>query len=349
VTFAADGNNDSYGGQVDDIRLCRLYCSDTLSDNFMSQWETNPTLFYDTFESPTYWSSTIPIVAALNTTYGTSSNSTSGWPNETQKGWAVAGTNSADVIKSSTLNSPSTYSVELDTGSIAAGTNKLLARTFLLVPGYYQLDYRYISNAAFSTLSNTTVYCGATPTAANRATVTSTATGTWTSRLNGSTSSNRQRNTNYLGVFMSHTQLISVPIVNSTLNATTSYSNPNGTTTTTPTNDPKAINLSAYDSTQDNPLIDICGYSKSWTNRTGYFLITKPNYYQLTIAALGQNDGLGGNIDNVKLTALGSPYMSSPPSGAVTIPVPGTQPDTVVSMAGYTIVANPLTPPAALQ
>jgi hypothetical protein len=33
----------------------------------------------------------------------------------------------------------------------------------------------------------------------------------------------------------------------------------------------------------------------------------------------------------------------------VTIPVPGAQPDTVVSMSGYTIVANPLTPPAALQ
>jgi len=64
----------------------------------------------------------------------------------------------------------------------------------------------------------------------------------------------------------------------------------------------------------------------------------------LTLAALGTSDSYGGIVDDVKITALGSPYMSSPPSGAVTIPVPSPQPGSTIAYTGFTITADPLAP-----
>jgi hypothetical protein len=58
---------------------------------------------------------------------------------------------------------------------------------------------------------------------------------------------------------------------------------------------------------------------------------------------------MGGAIDDVKLTALGSLYMSSPPSGAVLIPVASPQNGATTSFTGFSIISDPLTPPAAMQ
>jgi hypothetical protein len=64
---------------------------------------------------------------------------------------------------------------------------------------------------------------------------------------------------------------------------------------------------------------------------------------------MGAVDKMGGAIDDVKLTALGSLYMSSPPSSYVTIPVPSPQPGSSTTYTGFFIIADPLTPPAAQQ
>ena len=72
--------------------------------------------------------------------------------------------------------------------------------------------------------------------------------------------------------------------------------------------------------------------------------IEKPALYWLTFASLGTIDSQGGIVDDVKITALGSPYMSSPPSGAVTIPVPSPQPASSINYTGFSITANPLAP-----
>jgi hypothetical protein len=133
------------------------------------------------------------------------------------------------------------------------------------------------------------------------------------------------------------------------LGSQTSYNNPDGTVTTTPKVSPYAVTLSNYTTSGINPLIDICGYASTWQTRTTYVTITKPAYYWLTFAALGSADQVGGSIDDVKLTALGSLYMSSPPSNAVTIPVPSPQPGSSTTYTGFYIIADPLTPPAALQ
>jgi hypothetical protein len=155
--------------------------------------------------------------------------------------------------------------------------------------------------------------------------------------------------TNAVGVFMSHAQLASTPNSGNNLGTATKYTNPdpnnpNGSTPAAPTIPPNYISLSSYNASQVNPLIDFCGYAKAPQTRTAYIFIAKPAYYWLTLAALGTADGFGGQIDDVKITAVGSPYMSSPPSSAVTIPVPSPQPSTSLYFNGFSIAADPLAP-----
>jgi hypothetical protein len=122
---------------------------------------------------------------------------------------------------------------------------------------------------------------------------------------------------------MSYAQMASTPNTGNALGSTTSYTNPDGTTSTTPTVPPNAISLTSYNSSQVNPLLDICALS-----------------------ALGTSDAFGGQIDDVKMTALTSPYYSTYASSAVTIPIPSPQPSSQVSYSGFYIIADPLAPPA---
>jgi hypothetical protein len=228
-------------------------------------------------------------------------------------------------------------SLQLD--DISTG-NAAISRAFLLDPGYYQLSYDYVSDTIFSSLKGN--YCGATPSAANMSALSGTAAASTASYRGGSGPGVATAlNTNTIGVFMSHAQMASTPIGGGALGSTTQFLNPDGTTSTTPTVSPSAISLTSYNAAQPNPLLDICGYAPSWTTRTRAIKILKPAYYWLTIAALGASDGQGGAIDNVKLTALGSPVMLNPPSSYVTIPVPGPQPGSTVGFNGFSIIDNP--------
>jgi hypothetical protein len=109
---------------------------------------------------------------------------------------------------------------------------------------------------------------------------------------------------------------------------------------------PNGISLTNYNPSQVNPLLDICGYAATAQTRTAYVYIQKPAYYWLTLAALGTADAYGGQIDDVKITALTSPYYSTYSSSAVTIPVPSPQPSSEVSYSGFYVIADPLEPPA---
>ena len=71
--------------------------------------------------------------------------------------------------------------------------------------------------------------------------------------------------------------------------------------------------------------------------------IPKPAYYSLTLAALGTTDLYGGYVDDVKITSIDSPYMSSPPA-AITIPVPDPQPGASVYYTGFSSSADRLAP-----
>jgi hypothetical protein len=213
----------------------------------------------------------------------------------------------------------------------------LIARPFLLDPGYYQVSYDYVSEELLSGVGGP--YCGTTPSAAgmNQASYPTPAA---TDRVLNVSNGNLSGDTNAVGVFMAHPGLVSVPNVSTTLGATTSYTNPDGTTTTTPTASPVSISLTNYDSTQNNPLLDICGYASTSQARSRYVLIQEPALYWLVLASLGAADGFGGQIDDVKITALGSPYMASAPASYVTIPVPNTQPGATISYTGFSITAD---------
>ena len=129
------------------------------------------------------------------------------------------------------------------------------------------------------------------------------------------------------------------------VNSQTSFTNPNGTTSTTPTVAPNGVSLTSYNASQPNPLIDICGYAPSWQARTAYVKIQKPAYYWLTMSALGTADGFGGAVDDIKVTALGSLYMSSPPSSPVDHPGAGPAAERTGQLHG--ILCGGRSPPAA--
>jgi hypothetical protein len=217
----------------------------------------------------------------------------------------------------------------------------LISRPFLLVPGFYNLTYDYVSQGTFPTL--TTKYCGATPSLANMTALSGNSTGTG---RNTTIAMSGALNTNTVAAFMSSAQLVSTPISNATLNATTSFTNPD--TTYVPID---TINLTNYTASATSGLLDICGYSAGWITRSANFEIPKTAYYWLSFSTemAGAASYGGAEIDDVRLTALGSPSMSSPPSAAMTVPVASPQTSSHTTFNGFSIVSDPLTFPAPEQ
>lgn len=353
LSFAADGTNDALGGAIADIRVCQGSCATTLRDNFPPSWTTSTNLFEDTFESPRYSYSTTGSNAYFNnsasnniySSQGTSGGS-DGWPNLGANGWAAAPSNQTDYVMKSPIQG--SQAIELNNGS-GSTARKLISRPFFLVPGYYQVTYDYISDGQFSPLPTALngVACGATPSDAGVASLSGAASSA--SRPTGK-SATVDLTSNIVGVFMSHGAMASTPIVSGSVTSSAKYANPDGTTSTTPTVPPNGISLSNYVSSQVNPLLDICGYAAAWQARSANIRITKPGYYWLTASSLGvTTEKYGGAIDDVKLTALGSPYLSSPPSSYVAIPTPGPSPGSYTTNTGYEFVNDPLVPPAPAQ
>ncbi len=330
LSFAADGTNDSYGGQLDNILLCRVTCPGTVQDNYTTAWAPSTVLFEDTFESPTYSGSPYNTSGNVNYSYGASN-----YENQNGNGWANAPTNQLPYR---------TYGCPQGHQCIEIGwpNNSLVSKPFLLVPGYYQIAYNYVSLINFANLG-TSVFCGATPAAANISTL-SAVTSVGFSPTDGNYVVGITKNdTNTIGLFMSHAQVASTPNRGNSMGSTTSYTNPNGSTSNTPTVAPNAISLTSYSPSATSPLLDICGYATTSQARTVTVFIQKSAYYWMTFSALATNDQYGGFIDDVKITSIGSPYMSSPPS-AVTIPVPSPQPSTTINYTGFSITADPLAP-----
>ena len=339
LSFAADGASDSYGGSIDYVRLCQGTCPGALQDNYPSAWLSannggvNKVLFEDTFDSPVYSG---PFNNGGNIDYsdGTSGSASAGWPTLAASGWGMGPSNNIPYWNVGCPQGLQCVELGWNGGSF-------VSRPFLLDPGYYQVNYDYISEITFPSLNS--VYCGATPAAANIASLQAQNGYGNIHYFNVQTGAVTNYATNTVGVFMSHAQLASTPNLTSTSGATTTYTNPNGSTSTTATVPPSGISLTSYNASQVNPLLDICGYAASPQTRTAYVLIQKPAYYWLTLGALS-GAGYGGFIDDVKLTALGSPYMASPPANAITIPVPSPAANGTASFAGFSTVADPLTP-----
>jgi Flp pilus assembly protein TadG len=345
LTFAADGQNDSFGGQIDNIRFCQGTCPGTPQDNFPSPWlaantgGANKLLFDDTFDTPVYSGTGFNNSGNMFYSDGSSGSASSGWPGLAASGWRMGPTNNIPYWNVACPQGLQCVELGWTGGSF-------ISRPFLLDPGYYQVDYDYLSEITFAPLNS--VYCGATPAVANIPSLLAQNGYGNIHYFNVQTGAVTNYATNTVGVFMSHAQLASTPNLTSAFGATTTYTNPDGTTSTTATVPLSGISLTNYNASQVNPLLDICGYAASPQARTAYILIQKPAYYWLTLGALS-GAGYGGFIDDVRLTALGSPYMASPPANAITIPVPSPSAGGAVSYSSFEIVADPLAPPAAAQ
>jgi hypothetical protein len=361
LSLAADGKNDSFGGQVDNIRLCPDTCPGTPQDNFPSAWlaannfGVDKVLFEDTFDSPFYGDDTglgANVDGNLNNSTGTSGSLTSGWPSQSASGWATAPHN--QMIYTLTGAAQGTQYAWMANGAL--GENIVTGRPFLLVPGFYNLAYRYASETIFPSLSK--VYCGATPSAAGLSALSGNGTGY--ARVETTRTASGTLNANTLAAFIASGQLVSTPNGGGSLGSTTSYTNPDTVTADTPpvtatsytaTVPPDSISLTSYTASSTTGLLDICGYSSAWTARSIDFEITKTGLYWLFFSGrmAGSANWWGGAVDDVRLTALGSPAMTSAPSTYVTVPAAGPQPASTLSQTGYLIVADPLTFPAPTQ
>ena len=373
LSFAADGANDSYGGQIDDFRLCPETCTGSPLDNFPAAWVPasggSTLLFEDSFQS-------VQLPISNSSTYYTTTNyafdasalsqNNQGWPTQLATGWASAPNNQMTFVTQGGSSGTGQY-IELDSctySSLPCATgDRSISRGFYLDPGYYQISYYYMAMANFSDVPINYAYYPQLTTFTSWPAY-GVDGNTTTIRYHSATTKNLNYLTNVLEVFMGSSLSVSTPIIASSSSSavTTSYNNPDGTTSTTPSYAPDAINTTTYNYSQVNPLLDTIAFVPNfgWLQRTINIKILKPGSYWLTFSANNQSaaDGYGPGLDDIKVSALGSPYMSNPPTNVapiplVPIPVPAPQPDTIYNnsgaFSGFYIIADPMTPPAADQ
>jgi len=407
LSFAADGHNDSFGGQIDDIRFCQGTCVGTVQDNFLSAsynpyypgGSVNPTtstalpdwlnpngankgLFTDTFESPTRTITNArynwDVNDNLYNSTGTSGTSASGWPSVAASGWAVNPINELTYLLSPDYNIQNytqlgSQYIDLFgqyTYSGVGGYSRLISRPFLLVPGFYNLSYQYMSNFVFTGFNGP--YClswtgTAGPTAASLNAINYYNTSSngqlqpGTFFVNSSNSSSKPAAMNTLGAFMANGQLSSTPVISTAVSSV--YTNPDTnlsdippvtSTSATPYYPPDGISSGSYTASTTSALLDICTFSAAPTTRSVNFKIQKTGYYWLTFStqiAYPTSTNAGGAMDNVVLTALGSLAMTSPPANYVPVPVGTPQPGAASYAAdrSFYIIADPPTYPAAMQ
>ena len=375
LSFAADGHNDSYGGQLDNIRLCVQQCGTTLQDDFPGNWTTSTLLFEDSFDTPTYSAPSAPYMAytgnlansAGTTVSSCAASAPPGWPCQPATGWATAPYNQVDFYTKGASQGGQYIAIDGNkNGTSETTTNRLISRPFLLDPGYYKVTYNYIANVDFAGLDTPSViYCYTAP-GSGSIYLSSYGNNPGTPRY-ASSKISTDYTTSIVGVFMSHGQLVSTPNIGSSsslasapwavfddtsytapaLNAATSYTNPDRSVTSKPTAAPDAVSWPTYDATANNPVIDTCGYAPNYAPqaRAVSVKITKVGVYWLTFSTNGGiADGYGGGIDDVKLTANGSP-SNAPTGSIVTIPTPAPTPGSTYTnnsaFTGFSIVADP--------
>jgi Flp pilus assembly protein TadG len=343
LSFAADGQNDSYAADIDAIQVCVTSCSGSVSDNFPGAWTTTPLLYEDSFETIGASGSSVDTGQTLDADYGLSH---AGWPSQASLGWATGPYDQAGIVRVAAMTDGGSQSLEFDSAKSGSQTTsrRSISRYFYLVPGYYSITYNYVSGVKFTGVSGTN--CTYTPSTSSALSSYSSTTATAGKNQITGSSSSWPKDTNAVAVFMSHSLQVSYPVGGGALNSTTSYYNPDGSTSTTPTVAPDSVSTSSYNTSQLNPVLDYCNYASAWTTRTTYVQITKPGQYWLTIGAVGASasqDKVGGIIDDVQVSAVASLY-GTPPAFYATVPTPSVANGATISFTGFSIVGDPLTP-----
>jgi hypothetical protein len=328
LAFQAEGESDAAGGVLSGIRFCKNTCAGTPQENF--PWTANQELFRDDFTNIT-----IPLV---NTTLATSplpsgsyvwwtngtldrSGSNTGWQN-LPTGWATAPFNQMDFINA--IAGPSGgISVEVD----ATSGNRTMSRRFILTPGYYRIEWAYASRMTFADMG-LEIVCGSSANATTKLAGTGSATRSpllLTGIINTTTLYTRPRNTNTVSVYLDSNRLISHPTHGPEFYAPSTYKNPDGGAATLPQ--------------LPQQMIDTCGYSYNWQQRSVNVKISKTDFYWLTFRGEGASDSEGGQLANFRMYAVGG-LSGSAPANVVSIPFAGVQPGGINIKPQFQFVGN---------
>ncbi|MDE2365053.1 MAG: pilus assembly protein [Hyphomicrobiales bacterium] len=325
LTFTALGANDTYGGNIDNIRLCPNTCPGKVQENF--PWAANTTLFTENFTG--YGSAG----SITNCNISTNSGSTPGW-SSADKGWAVYPLNDSECWNGYGANGGG----EIEMGAWNSPYNRTVSRRLLLDPGYYQVSYAIKNRLNFNDV-NTSVYCGGTDAASQASWLSQRKIGgskvaylntslpaAYGAMQNASGMNGFSENLNWTDVFVDADRLFSHPVSGASLNSASSYANPDGTTSNLLTKLPSTV-------------IDSCAYASTQTTRTVNIKIDKPGYYWLTFQAKSPDgSSYGGHVSGISVTALGGPSMTAPTS-FVSIPAPAPAAGSTISFSGFNVAS----------
>ncbi len=201
--------------------------------------------------------------------------------------------------------------------------------------GYFQVEYDYASRLS-NVPSLTSVKCGATPAAADYATLSANNYSGqdlyWSYDNGGPVGSFTQPgNLGQMGVYIDADRLVSHPEPVTTpqiLGTPSSYRNYDGTTS----------NLAAK---LPQNMVDSCIYAPTWTRRYVKFKIEKPGYYWITYRGEGPDPSQGANLAAICLYALGGPSWVPPSYWTIfTVPTAGLKVGTRIVLNGIEIKAQ---------
>ncbi|MDB5569884.1 MAG: hypothetical protein JWN93_1067 [Hyphomicrobiales bacterium] len=324
LAFQAEGVSDRHGGLLTNIRLCRNACAGSALENF--PWTANQLLFKDDFTGNSFPALRAPEAPADSVAgrYGTWNNGTldnsgenTGWP-RLPTGWTTAPFNQMDFDVS--IPGPLGGSgLDID----ATMGNRAISRRFMLVPGYYRVQWSYASRMAFDEFGQD-VLCGFPVSNSVSGRLAGQGMGNANPLLMPYADAGRRpinRDTNVVSVYMDADRLVSHPTHGPEFYAPVTYKNPDDSSATLPQ--------------LPQQQLDHCGYAANWQTRSINVKIIKPGLYWLTFRGEGESDNVGGQLANFRMYGVGSLQMASPPSNPVTIATAGPAVGATIMMSGF--------------
>jgi len=305
LTFQGEGNQDNFGANIDNIRLCSNTCPGTVQENF--PWAAGTTLMNEQFSSgwwpyapglppSSYWT-----WCTLDTTNATHA----GWTLLPGTGWATGPLDDSECISSAQGGS------ELEMGAWYGPYNRTIMRKLLLDPGYYEIDYAFINRATNQWDAGPD--CGQT-----------------LAQTKYSLLVSQGLNYHVTGFYVDSDLMYSHLVTHTGgyyATQASTYANWDDSTT----------NLKPA---APSTMVDVCASSNTWVQRAAPFQITKPGYYWISFSSvnLAMQSGIGGHIANISLKALGGPSTTTP--NAVVIPAPTPVIGSTINFNYFSITAN---------
>lgn len=295
LTFNGEGAEDSYGGLITDIRMCRESCPGNVASTL--PWLPGTLLFHDDMEPPA--GSGTAYISDYKLDNSGVRTTDSRW-NSIPQGWTTTPLNRVELAPGA--GAGGSFALAMDVAG--SDSNRAIHRRFLLAPGDYRIDWTY---AAADNLGAFGTWCGL-------------GTGSYSTALAQvnamRVSSSRPADSNIVGLYVDADILRQHPEHASRLGARSKWLDWRGST-------------SSGQDTLPVQRVDACVHTSSTSSRSSYFHIARTGHYWITFRGEGTADGSGGRIDNVRLLA------DSGQSGASAVIASGAAaPGTVLTYGG---------------